>query len=460
NPPIANAGIDQTVNENSINTLDGSISSDLDSDALTYLWTAPEGITLNSNTASKPAFTAPEVTTDTNYTFSLVVNDGWMNSTADQIIVKVKQVNKAPIANAGTDAEITERKTFQLDGRQSSDFDKDAITYKWTAPFDITLSSTTVSNPTFTAPNVDTNTTFTFSLIVNDGHVDSSADQVVITVIPNKAPIANAGTDQQVNENNLFTLDGSASTDPENDLLTYFWTAPEGITLSSNTTAKPTFTTPEVATDTNYTFSLTVYDGKSYSTADDVVISIKNVDKAPYVKNPINSISVDKASPDQIIELQTIFADDDLNDVFSYRVTSNTNDQVVTTAISGSYLTLHFSSQHNGLSEMVITANSNGKEVSSKFNVEVKIPTGIGSFKSDQKLRISPNPTNGKIKVKVDQHSQSGVELIVTDINGNTILKQVIYEKEEWVDLTGNTPGMYLLKTNSDKTNVQKVILK
>jgi hypothetical protein len=44
------------------------------------------------------------------------------------------------------------------------------------------LSSTTVANPTFTAPEVNADTIYTFSLVVNDGTLDSPVDQVVITV--------------------------------------------------------------------------------------------------------------------------------------------------------------------------------------------------------------------------------------------------------------------------------------
>lgn len=94
---------------------------------------------------------------------------------------------------------------------------------------------------------------------------------------PNKAPIANAGANQTVNENTLVTLDGSGSTDPNNNALTYLWTAPPGITLSSGTIAKPTFTAPEVTADQTYTFDLTVNNGKVNSTVSHVTITVKNL---------------------------------------------------------------------------------------------------------------------------------------------------------------------------------------
>ncbi|MDP3643142.1 MAG: PKD domain-containing protein, partial [Bacteroidota bacterium] len=274
--PIANAGPDQSPNEGTLVALDGSASSDPDGTPLTYLWTPPAGITLSSNTAQKPTFTAPEVAANTNYTFSLVVNDGSLSSTADQVVITVKQVNIAPVANAGPDQSPNEGILVTLDASASSDPDGNAITYLWTSPAGITLSSNTAQKPTFTAPEVAANTNYTFSLVVNDGSLSSTADQVIITVKQvNNAPVANAGPDQSPNEGTLVALDGSASSDPDGTPLTYLWTPPAGITLSSNTAQKPTFTAPEVAANTNYTFSLVVNDGSLSSTADQVVITVK-----------------------------------------------------------------------------------------------------------------------------------------------------------------------------------------
>jgi len=93
-------------------------------------------------------------------------------------------------------------------------------------------------------------------------------------------------------------------------------------------------------------------------------------------------------------------------------------------------------------------------------NIVEKNLTGIDPIISDRELIVYPNPTSGNVKVVFDQIPQGGTILTVNDLTGKTILTQFIQNKEESINLGGNTPGVYLIRTNMKGFKVQKVILK
>ncbi|WP_276482472.1 MBG domain-containing protein [Paraflavitalea pollutisoli] len=96
-------------------------------------------------------------------------------------------------------------------------------------------------------------------------------------VSTNRAPVANAGTDVVVNEGTVVALDGSASSDPDGDVLTYTWVAPEGIELDDSTLAKPSFIATAAHRGKTYSLLLVVSDGNLISTD---VVEVK-IDGAP-----------------------------------------------------------------------------------------------------------------------------------------------------------------------------------
>ncbi len=119
-------------------------------------------------------------------TFNLTVTDRFGQTATDAVNITI-QPNRAPAAAAGRDQTVDVGVTVTLDGSGSSDPDTgDTLTYSWeqSAGPRVTLSSPTVSSPTFTAPSGPT--TLTFRLTVSDGEV-SDIDAVTVRVIQTTA---------------------------------------------------------------------------------------------------------------------------------------------------------------------------------------------------------------------------------------------------------------------------------
>ena len=94
-PPTANAGPDQTVDLETLVTLAGS-GTDPESEALTFSWTAPAGVTLSDPTSPTPTFTAvgPAV-----LTFTLeVCDEADLTSLCDDTVTI--NVNAPPMIDA------------------------------------------------------------------------------------------------------------------------------------------------------------------------------------------------------------------------------------------------------------------------------------------------------------------------------------------------------------------------
>lgn len=92
----------------------------------------------------------------------------------------------------------------------------------------------------------------------------------------NQLPVAKVGVDQTVLVNELVTLDGSQSYDPDSDTITYSWSEdasnPQSGILSDPSSVNPTFT-PTVAGV--YQFTLVVNDGQANSNPDTVTVTVQ-----------------------------------------------------------------------------------------------------------------------------------------------------------------------------------------
>ena len=250
--------------------LDGTGSYDPDRDPLTYSWRRFSGppVTLTGANTATAGFVPTELGT---YVFNLTVDDGFGGIGETSVTIPV--LNRNPIADAGPDQSAAAKHiVLTLDASASSDPDGDPLAYAWTAPLEITLSDPSSPTPTFTAT---TSGMYTFLLQVDDGLGGTATDDVVVVVL-NAPPVAVANAPATAAKHAQVPLDGTASSDPDGDALTYNWTQVSGpfVTINGPDDALAAFTP---AVSGTYEFQLTVDDGDIGGThAGSVVVVVLN----------------------------------------------------------------------------------------------------------------------------------------------------------------------------------------
>lgn len=264
--PIANAGADQAALVGQTLSLDGSASSDVDGDPLTYAWSIvsrPAGSTaVIGNSEGVLATFVPDLPGQ--YVIELVVDDGTISSAPDTTLITTTGVNGAPVANAGPDQTARVGEVALLDGSASADPDSDPLTFSWSLSSRPPASNAVLQGVATESPmlTIDRPGTYVAQLIVNDGQADSAPDTVAISTL-NSPPTAIPGVDRTVTVGARVRLDGSQSSDPDGDALAFSWsllTMPDEsqTTLDDPDTIAPSFVADQPGV---YVAQLIVNDG-------------------------------------------------------------------------------------------------------------------------------------------------------------------------------------------------------
>lgn len=283
-PPVADAGPDQAVNEGVSVTLSGINSSDPEGGVLSYFWDQTGGSTvvLSDFEAVQPIFTTPNVSQDgESLTFRLTVTDDNGLVSEDYCTVNVSWINIPPTADAGPDVTVDEGEEVVLDGFGSSDPDDGIVAYLWgqTGGPGVEILNPTDIQASFIAPYLTSGgVSLTFKLTVQDSGGLIAGDTCVVNVTwTNAPPTADAGQDQTVCEGDTVTLDGSSSWDPDDGIVSVRWTQTGGspVSLYDPTAVKTTFTAPKLDTESGpMTFQLSVTDKGGLTSQDACTITI------------------------------------------------------------------------------------------------------------------------------------------------------------------------------------------
>ncbi len=228
--------------------------------------------------------------------------------------------NEPPTAVAGDDQSIRAGDTVNLDG--SASFDDNtasaALTYAWSfsslpGGSTATLSGADTATPSFVA---DVAGTYTLELVVTDeGSLASDPDFVDISS-DNLAPTAAAGDDQLVIVGTAVVLDGSGSSDPEMDALTFDWSIASAPVGSTATISNPDMALAGLTPDLEgvYEATLSVSDFIGPGTPDTAAITA--------------------ATAEGFAEIQIVSANDVVASLTASQVTTGGNQEAFTNFLS------------------------------------------------------------------------------------------------------------------------------
>ncbi|MBK6265972.1 PKD domain-containing protein [Marivirga sp. S37H4] len=237
--------------------------------------------------------------------------------------------------------------------------------------------------------NLRTLTRFSWLLVIAIIFYGCKDDEDVIVGEP---PVADAGTDINAFVGSTVTLNGSNSSDPEGEALSFSWEltqtpAGSSATISNASSEQATFIPDEPG---EYTAALTVEDEDGNTDTDDVVISATvNENEAPEaVITDSNNQSIAPENDNNVINVGNTFQlsganstdpeDDDLT--YLWEVTSAPTNSTPTLS-NEETVTLDFTADLAGEYVIALTVNDgNGNESTAEVTIEAEVsPVEISS---------------------------------------------------------------------------------
>jgi len=218
--PVANAGSDLAPTPTGALTtvaLDGSASSDVDGDLLSYTW-SEDGSTLATGVNANVNLSVGL------HTLTLTVNDGEASHT-DTLVVDLGD----PTPTVTVEADKTVEPGIVTLSGTASDLGARTLSYAWTqiSGDPVVITDANTLNAKFFGVKDGVRTFQLVATVSQNGSAASAPAQVSVTM-NNQAPVASLVKRQVVQVGVASDLDGRSSQDPNADSLTYAWTVAAG----------------------------------------------------------------------------------------------------------------------------------------------------------------------------------------------------------------------------------------
>ena len=328
------------------------------------------------------------------YEVQVHADDGNGLTTQQTVLVTVVNSNAfAPVFDSDDAASVNENtSTVQIISATDADLPAQTVTFSISGGADSTLFQITDGNqlkfiaaPDFETPlDDDGNNVYEVEIEANDNAGLSTTQTVLITVNPvnDFAPVFTSVAAVSIAENTTsiqtisatdadlpaqtvtFSISGSGADDAKFKI-----TAGNQLSFI----AAPDFETPLDANNDNvYALELIADDGNGLTTLQTVLVTIDQINEAPFVANAIADVTADEDRSDDLVDLSAVFGDPDAGDSVRLTVVANTNPTLVNASIAGTVLTLDYLNDESGTADVTIRAtDSEGLFAENTFTAAV-----------------------------------------------------------------------------------------
>ncbi|WKV12902.1 PKD domain-containing protein [Marivirga harenae] len=307
--PIVDAGNNKSITlpTNSVTIIatasdDGMINS--------YLWeqiSGNAGATLSGTNSSTLEVGG---LTEGLYNFQITVEDDGGSFASDEVSVTVTAINTPPVANAGSNKNITLPKDSVDIIGSGTDEDGEIVSYQWTQSSG-PASATLINENQATLEVKDLIAgQYRFEITVTDNDGDSDVDDLQVTVNEenNISPNVNAGNNRNLNlPTNSITINGVA-TDSDGSVESIEWTQVSGPSAGILTNISTLNLTASGLIEGDYVFRLSATDDDGAQASDEVTVTVipEDVNSFPIVdagenvtiKLPTNAVTLNGAASD------------------------------------------------------------------------------------------------------------------------------------------------------------------
>ncbi len=455
-----------TINENETGgTLVGTLSTsgeDL-SGSYTYTLVSGSGDTNNASftisgdhllTAESFNFEA-----QSSYSIRVMTDDGSLIET-EAFTINVNDVNEAPTEMMLSGNSITENNTIgDVIGTFSSSDEDDGQTHAYS----LVPGSGDTDNATFQIVDdrlqaavvfdFETQSNYSIRVETNDGNGGIYQEIFTISIIDQNESIvlANPIADQNLDEG-FGTLEidlNDVFQDQDGDGLS-FEVASSNTDVVTVSTTEATLTISEIGTLGSSTISISADDGSGFTTSDEFMVTVNDVNEAPVVTNSFpDGFGAPEGFGMTQINYGNVFSDPDGDELTI--TLSSSDENVVTVALIANN---QFSVNEVGIGESTITVTAtdpDGASVSDTFTFTVREVLG---FEEEINLRVYPNPAMNVVNIE----SQDSITVRLSDLNGKELRSEIGHKIQ--MDIGDLARGVYLLTIDHDGQIIQKRIIK